>query len=161
MLRRVFLTSCLAAIVSVVAACGNSASSTVSTGGAPSSSPAPSNVTIGLASDPKLGKYLVDGTGMTLYLFEADKGTSSTCYTSCAQYWPPVLTNGAPQAGAGVNAALLGTTTRTDGRTEVTYGGHPLYYVVTDKKPGDTTGQGVSNFGAPWDVVGPDGNQIG
>ena len=114
-----------------------------------------------MATNSKLGQILVDGSGRTLYLFEADKGTSSTCYSGCAQYWPPLITNGAPKAGAGVTASLLGTTIRTDGTTEVTYGGHPLYYVVTDHNPGDATGQGVNNFGAPWDVVGPDGKQIG
>jgi len=56
---------------------------------------------------------------------------------------------------------LLGTTKRNDGTNEVTYGGHPLYYVVTDHNPGDATGQGVNNFGARWDVVGPAGNKIG
>jgi predicted lipoprotein with Yx(FWY)xxD motif len=129
-----------------------------------SSSPAPvaaPTATVALAHNEKLGSILVDGNGRTLYLFEADKGTSSTCYGQCADYWPPLLTSGAPQAGAGVNASLLGTTMRTDGKTEVTYGGHPLYYVVTDHNPGDVTGQGVNNFGAPWDVVGPDGKQIG
>jgi predicted lipoprotein with Yx(FWY)xxD motif len=114
-----------------------------------------------VATNPKLGPILVDGNGRTLYLFEADKGTSSTCYSACAQYWPPLLTDGAAQPGVGVTASLLGTTSRTDGTTEVTYGGHPLYYVVTDHNPGDATGQGVDNFGARWDVVGPDGKQIG
>jgi predicted lipoprotein with Yx(FWY)xxD motif len=132
---------------------------------ATSSSPAPatptSAATIAVANNSKLGQLLVDGSGRTLYLFEADKGTSSTCYGQCAAYWPPLLTNGAPIAGTGANASLLGTTTRTDGTVEVTYGGHPLYYVVTDHNPGDATGQGVNNFGAPWDVVGPDGKQIG
>jgi predicted lipoprotein with Yx(FWY)xxD motif len=132
---------------------------------ATSSSPAPatptSAATIAVANNSKLGQMLVDGSGRTLYLFEADKGTSSTCYGQCAAYWPPLLTNGAPIAGTGANASLLGTTTRTDGTVEVTYGGHPLYYVVTDHNPGDATGQGVNNFGAPWDVVGPDGKQIG
>jgi len=56
---------------------------------------------------------------------------------------------------------LLGTTKRNDGTNEVTYGGHPLYYVVTDHNPGDATGQGVNNFGARWDAVGPAGNKIG
>jgi predicted lipoprotein with Yx(FWY)xxD motif len=132
---------------------------------ATSSSPAPatptSAATIAVANNSKLGQLLVDGSGRTLYLFEADKGTSSTCYGQCAAYWPPLLTNGAPIAGTGASASLLGTTTRTDGTVEVTYGGHPLYYVVTDHNPGDATGQGVNNFGAPWDVVGPDGKQIG
>ena len=144
----------LAAITAV--ACGNSTATT-----SPSGAPPASAATIAVATNSKLGQILVDGSGRTLYLFEADKGTSSTCYSGCAQYWPPLITNGAPKAGAGVTASLLGTTIRTDGTTEVTYGGHPLYYVVTDHNPGDATGQGVNNFGAPWDVVGPDGKQIG
>jgi predicted lipoprotein with Yx(FWY)xxD motif len=127
-------------------------------------SPAPSTsvpaATVAVASNQKLGKILVDGNGRTLYLFEADKGTSSTCYGSCAAYWPPLLTGGAPVAGAGANSSLLGTTNRTDGTTEVTYAGHPLYYVVTDHNPGDATGQAVNNFGAAWYVVGVDGNKI-
>ncbi|HEY8798137.1 MAG TPA: hypothetical protein VIO85_09765, partial [Candidatus Dormibacteraeota bacterium] len=104
-----------------------------------------------------LGKILVDGNGMTVYLFVADTGTASTCYTSCATIWPPVLTTGAPKAGAGAQASLLGTTARTDGTTEVTYAGHPLYYFIKDKKPGDTTGQGVNGFGALWWVLAPSG----
>ena len=62
--------------------------------------------------------------------------------------------------GTGVNASLLGTTKRSDGTTEVTYGGHPLYYVVTDHNPGDATGQAVTNFGAAWYVVGTNGSKI-
>jgi predicted lipoprotein with Yx(FWY)xxD motif len=145
----------IAAIATV--ACGNSTATTTST---PAATPA-SAATVAVATNPKLGQILVDASGRTLYLFEADKGANSSCYSACAQYWPPLLTNGAPQPGAGVTASLLGTTSRTDGTTEVTYGGHPLYYVVTDHNPGDATGQGVNNFGAPWDVVGPDGKQIG
>jgi len=110
-----------------------------------------------VATDAKLGKILVDGNGITVYLFVADTGKASTCYTSCAQFWPPVLTAGAPQAGAGAQASLLGTTSRTDGTTEVTYAGHPLYYFLKDKKAGDTTGQGVNGFGALWWVLSPSG----
>ena len=113
-----------------------------------------------MASNPKLGQILVDGAGKTLYLFVADSGSSSTCYTACAQLWPPVLTSGPPQAGTGANASLLGTTTRTDGKTEVTYGGHPLYYFVSDKQAGDATGQGVDSFGALWWVVSPSGAAV-
>jgi predicted lipoprotein with Yx(FWY)xxD motif len=143
-------------LVSAVACGGSSPSS--------ASSPAPTvttTATVAVANNAKLGQILVDGSGRTLYLFEADKTPTSTCYTACAQYWPPLLTKGTPQAGSGANAALIGTTTRTDGTLEVTYGGHPLYYVVTDHNPGDATGQGVNNFGALWDVVGPDGKKIG
>ncbi len=113
-----------------------------------------------MASNAKLGQILVDGAGKTLYLFVADTGSSSTCYTTCAQIWPPVLTSGPPQAGTGANASLLGTTTRTDGKMEVTYAGHPLYYFVQDKATGDTTGQGVNGFGGLWWVVSPSGTAV-
>jgi len=71
-----------------------------------------------------------------------------------------VLTAGAPVAGSGADGMLLGTTQRKDGRTQVTYAGHPLYYFITDKKPGDVTGQGINAFGALWYVVSPSGTQI-
>ena len=119
-----------------------------------------STATIAIADNAKLGKILVDGRGKTLYLFAKDTGSASTCYGACATYWPPVLTKDSPLAGTGANAALLGTTKRSDGTTEVTYAGHPLYYVVTDHNPGDATGQAVNNFGAAWYVLGPDGNEI-
>jgi len=135
----------------LVAACGSSSSSTGS------ASPAAARATIAVSSNSKLGQILVDGKGITVYLFVKDTGTSSTCYTSCAQIWPPVLTSGPPQAGTGASASLLGTTTRTDGQLEVTYAGHPLYYFVSDKQPGDATGQGIDNFGALWWVLTPSG----
>ncbi len=140
----------------------------ISCGGSPASSATSASpiavtttATVAVANNTKLGMILVDGSGRTLYLFQADTGSSSTCYGSCATYWPPLLTNGAPKAGAGANAALLGTTKRSDGTTEVTYAGHPLYHVVTDHNPGDATGQAVNNFGALWNAVGPDGKKIG
>ena len=107
-----------------------------------------------------LGRILVDSRGITLYDFVADKGTTSVCYDACAALWPPMITNGEPIAGPGVKASLLGTTRRSDGKLEVTYGGHPLYYFVTDRHPGQTTGQGVSQFGGPWWVLSPAGREI-
>jgi predicted lipoprotein with Yx(FWY)xxD motif len=100
-----------------------------------------------------LGRILVDSKGITLYDFVKDKGTTSACYGACAALWPPLLTTGKPVAGPGVRASLLGTTKRKDGKLEITYGGHPLYYFVTDRKPGQTTGQGVNQFGGPWWVL--------
>jgi predicted lipoprotein with Yx(FWY)xxD motif len=140
-------------------ACGGTSSSTAASSPSPSpaSSPAATGSTIAVATNAKLGQILVDGKGMTVYLFVADTGTASTCYTSCAAAWPPVLTTGAPQAGAGATASLLGTTTRTDGKIEVTYAGHPLYYFVQDKAAGDTTGQGINGFGGLWWVLTPSG----
>jgi predicted lipoprotein with Yx(FWY)xxD motif len=107
-----------------------------------------------------LGRILVDGNGMSIYLFEQDKGSTSTCNGECATFWPPVTTAGKPKAGAGVDAAKLGTTKRDDGSTEVTYNGHPLYLYAGDKQPGDTTGQGMNAYGALWYVVSPTGNEI-
>jgi predicted lipoprotein with Yx(FWY)xxD motif len=108
----------------------------------------------------RLGSILVDSKGITLYDFVKDKGTTSVCYGACAALWPPLLTTGKPVAGPGVRASLLGTTKRKDGKLELTYGGHPLYYFVTDRKPGQTTGQGVNQFGGPWWVLSPAGKEI-
>jgi predicted lipoprotein with Yx(FWY)xxD motif len=108
----------------------------------------------------KLGTILVDSKGVTLYDFVKDKGTTSVCYSACAALWPPLLTTGKPVAGPGVRASLLGTTKRKDGKLEVTYGGHPLYYFVTDRKPGQTTGQGVNQFGGPWWALSAAGKEI-
>src|SRR4051794_33191291 len=107
-----------------------------------------------------LGRILVDSKGITLYDFLPDKGTTSVCYGPCAALWPPLLTHSKPIAGAGVRASLLGTTKRKDRKLEVTYNGHPLYYWVGDHKPGQTTGQGVNQFGGPWWVLSPAGSEI-
>jgi predicted lipoprotein with Yx(FWY)xxD motif len=124
----------------------------------PKATPTP-GTTVGLRST-KLGIILVGPSGRTVYLFVKDKGSSSTCYGGCASVWPPLTTNGAPQAGPGVRSSLLGTTKRTDGTTEVTYAGHPLYYYAGDTSPGQTTGQGLNQFGAPWYVLAASGAAI-
>ncbi|HEX6487600.1 MAG TPA: hypothetical protein VF137_01840 [Candidatus Dormibacteraeota bacterium] len=113
-----------------------------------------------MSRNSSLGQILVDNAGRTVYLFEADKAGASSCYDACAQYWPPVLTNGAPQSGTGLQAALLGTTQRKDGSTEVTYAGHPLYYFVADKQADDIKGQGLNNFGGSWYVLSADGTKV-
>jgi predicted lipoprotein with Yx(FWY)xxD motif len=108
-----------------------------------------------------LGTILVDGAGMTLYLFEKDTGGMSSCVGACAEAWPPLLTGDAATAGSGVKASLLGTTKRPDGKTQVTYHGWPLYYYDDDKAPGDMKGQDSKDFGAPWYVVSADkGNKL-
>jgi predicted lipoprotein with Yx(FWY)xxD motif len=121
---------------------------------------ATSNRTVVKVAKSRFGLILVDSKGITLYDFPPDKGTTSVCYGACAALWPPLLTNGKPLAGPGVRASLLGTTKRKNGKLEVTYGGHPLYYFVTDRKPGQTTGQGVNQFGGPWWVISPAGKEI-
>jgi len=108
----------------------------------------------------KLGTFLVGTNGRTLYLFEKDKTKKSTCADACATAWPPLLTTGKPNAAGKAKASLIGTTKRADGKTQVTYKGHPVYYFVQDKKPGDTKGQGVDGFGAEWYVMSPSGKKI-
>jgi predicted lipoprotein with Yx(FWY)xxD motif len=163
------------ALASVMAAaCGSSTAGPYgSTGPTPVSASPPATAPSPAAPSPTaatgttisvagsaLGQVLVDGSGRTVYLFQADKGTTSTCYSACASYWPPVLTTGKPVAGSGVTGSLLGTTMRSDGTTEVLYNGHPLYYFTPDKQAGDTMGQGINGFGGLWYVLGPDGVAI-
>lgn len=104
-----------------------------------------------------LGEVLVTGEGMTLYLFDVDQGNESSCYDECALTWPPLLTDGTPQAQGTADPSLLGTTSREDGSTQVTYGGHPLYLYAQDSDPGDTNGQGVEDI---WWVVSPGGEAV-
>ena len=105
-----------------------------------------------------LGDYLIDGSGKTVYLFTPDKTSTPTCYKECAAFWPAVLTKGAPQAGTGAIASKLGTSPRTDGTTQVTYDGHPLYEYMGDQSAGDVNGQGKDGT---WYVLSPAGTQIG
>jgi predicted lipoprotein with Yx(FWY)xxD motif len=109
----------------------------------------------------KIGTFLVDGHGRTLYLFQKDKTKRSRCSGACATDWPPLLTSGKAKASGSVRKALLGTTKRSDGKTQVTYKGHPLYTYAGDQKAGDTNGQGVSAYGAKWYAVTPSGTRVG
>ena len=100
---------------------------------------------------------LFDGTGQPIYLFTAEAGARPGCYDQCAEAWPPVLTTGSPTAGRDVRTGLLGTTRRTDGRTQVTYAGHPLYFYAHEGKY-QVLCHNVDEFGGTWLVVRPDGN---
>jgi predicted lipoprotein with Yx(FWY)xxD motif len=107
-----------------------------------------------------LGKILVTAQGRTLYLFAPDKRGKSTCYGSCASYWPPLLVTGKPTAGTGVKASLLGVTVRKDGKHQVTYNGHPLYAYVGDTAAGKTSGEGLDLSGGLWWVMSPAGTAV-
>ena len=107
-----------------------------------------------------IGRVVVDGGGRTVYVFEGDTDSRSSCYGACAQEWPPLLTQGTPLAGSGAKQSLLGTTRRRDGAEQVTYTGRPLYRFVDDRKAGDTEGEGVQDFGAGWEAVSGAGGKI-
>jgi predicted lipoprotein with Yx(FWY)xxD motif len=104
----------------------------------------------------EFGKAVFGPTGKVVYVFGADRGTKSRCYGACAAAWPPVLTRAVPQAGAGVEAKLLGTTKRTDGTRQVTYNGHPLYYYSADKV-GKVMCQHANMHGGLWLIIKPNG----
>lgn len=110
-----------------------------------------------MAADTALGKVLVGAGGLTLYMFTKDANGESACYDACATNWPPLIAKDEAQAGAGIDAAMLGTTTRKDGSLQVTYNKMPLYYFAKDKAAGDVTGQGV---GDAWFVVAPSGEVV-
>jgi predicted lipoprotein with Yx(FWY)xxD motif len=147
----------LALLAAASAGCGG--------GGATAATSAPPKTASGQAatlgvSNTGLGQVLVNSEGRTLYLFKADQGTKSVCTGECASAWPPLIANGKPTVGSGANASLVGTSTRSEGNTQVTYSGHPLYLFAQDKKAGETNGQGVSAFGAAWFALNSSGNQV-
>ena len=124
--------------------------------------PVTGEVIVNVTEAEGFGPILVDGQGMSLYVFMADTqdaGTSA-CADDCAVEWPPLVTDGSPVAGEGVDAALLGTITRDDGSTQVTYNGWPLYLFEEDTAAGDTNGQGIDEFGGLWFLVSPEGEAV-
>jgi len=127
---------------------------------APSTTPASGSGTEVATGESGEGEILFDDQGQALYLYTPDaerpEGTPPTCVDDCATAWPPLLTDGDPVAGPGVDASLLGTVVRADGTTQVTYGGQPLYLFASDQ-PGTTSGQGV---GGVWFLVSPSGQAV-
>jgi predicted lipoprotein with Yx(FWY)xxD motif len=136
----------LAALTVAAAACGGNNDQSSGTAGtaAPTTVAAQETggTTVAVASST-LGDILVDGDGRTLYAFTKDKGDQSVCSGGCATSWPALT--GTATAGTGVQASLLSTSMQANGKSQVTYGGKPLYYFAGDAKPGDTNGEGVGN----------------
>jgi predicted lipoprotein with Yx(FWY)xxD motif len=154
------LASATALVVAAlaVAGCGSS-------GGSNASSPAPPKTanggpaTVGVANE-NVGKILVDSQGRTLYLFERDSGSKSTCTGACSVDWPPLRATGKPTVGSGANASIVATSARSDGNPQVTYNGHPLYRFSGDQKAGDTNGQALNAFGGLWYVLSSSGDEV-
>ena len=168
------LVALVAGAALIVAGCGSSSDTTSSSSGGggslygsggsgssttSSQSGAGGDGVVSVASNPKLGKIIVTSKGFTLYDFSKDKGTMSACYGGCAKVWPPLLSGGAPKAEGGAQASKLGTTKRTDGTTQVTYAGHPVYTYTADTKPGDATGNDLKLYGGEWYALTPAGEE--
>src|SRR5688572_5170202 len=116
-------------------------------------------------TDAEEGTYLVDGNGMSLYLFLADTqgkdGTEPkvTCEGDCLAVWPPLVVEEAPVGDDTLDKSLLGTVERSDGLLHVTYNGWPLYYYAEDSAPGDIKGHDIESFGEEWYLIGPNGER--
>jgi predicted lipoprotein with Yx(FWY)xxD motif len=110
-------------------------------------------------ADSDYGPILFDSGNQAIYLFDKEEGERSECYGACAEAWPPVLTEGDPQAAGETDSKLLGTIERDDGTTQVTYGGHPLYYYAHEG-PGEVLCHNVEEFGGLWLVVTPQGDAV-
>lgn len=107
-----------------------------------------------------LGPTLVDANGRTLYLFQGDKPNVSTLSAAGQAIWPPFRASATPRALNGAIAGQIGTIRQAGGSAQVTYNAHPLYYYVGDRSPGQTTGQGLNQFGALWYVLSARGAAI-
>jgi predicted lipoprotein with Yx(FWY)xxD motif len=143
-----------------VAGCGGNDDDQAAAAASPPKTAGGASATLGVANAASLGSILVDSQGRTVYLFVKDTRPTSTCSGECAVEWPPVTAKGKPKVGSGVTAREVGTTSRSDGKTQITYNGHPLYLFEGDSAAGDTSGQGISAFGARWYVLSPAGNQV-
>lgn len=128
----------------------------------PAEQVATDGVTLGVDTLQGAGAYLTDGEGRALYMLEGEPSDSSTCYDACAEEWPPLIPEaGSPRAGAAsVQQGLIGTIQRRDGRTQVTYGGHALYYYHEDRGPGQTSGQDLTDQWGEWYLVTPEGEHL-
>jgi predicted lipoprotein with Yx(FWY)xxD motif len=113
-------------------------------------------VTLG---DSEFGRMLFDSKDQAIYIFERDRKDESHCYGECAEAWPPVFSDGKPRAGKGVVQSLLGTTTRRDGKQQVTYAGKPLYYYAHEGR-GEVKCHNVNLNGGFWWAVGADGERL-
>jgi predicted lipoprotein with Yx(FWY)xxD motif len=150
----------LAATAVIAAGCGSSSSTSYGGAQTTKAKPAAAASAKVMTSKTSLGTIVVDGQGRTLYMFKKDRGGKSACSGACASAWPPDVTSGKPVAAGAISASKLGTTKRSDGTTQVTYAGWPMYTYAGDMAAGDTNGQNLDQFGAEWYVLGPSGKEV-
>jgi predicted lipoprotein with Yx(FWY)xxD motif len=106
----------------------------------------------------EFGTMLFNEKKQAIYIWEVEKSEKPECYGDCTEAWPPVLAYGTPRATGEVKSELLGTVKRTDGTTQVTYNGHPLYYYAHEA-PGEVKCHNISTHGGLWWVIQPNGNR--
>jgi predicted lipoprotein with Yx(FWY)xxD motif len=128
------------------------------TGGSPDpeQTESPATGVVITSASSNYGQMLFNDDGQAIYIWEREESAEPRCYGECAEAWPPVLTDDDPVAAGRVSAKKLGTTQRSDGTTQVTYNGHPLYY-YTDELPGEVRCHNVATHGGLWWVITPKG----
>jgi len=166
MTRRFPMLAASASVVLVLlaAACGGTGSGAGLYGGAASTSAAAkvtaaASTKVGVGKSA-LGSIVVNSAGHTLYLFEKDRNGVSMCNSACTAYWPPLTSHGAPRAGSGVHKNLLTLAKAHNSVRQVVYAGHPVYTFVGDKRAGQTSGEGLTNFGAGWYAIAANGHKV-
>ena len=112
------------------------------------------NLILGESSDAELGTYLSAYNGMTLYTTSKDTEGASNCAGECAVNWPPYTVPSINDINipSTIDGTKVGTIVRGDGKIQITYGRMPLYFYITDREPGDTTGHGAGDV---WEVARP------
>jgi predicted lipoprotein with Yx(FWY)xxD motif len=152
--------SLVLAILVLVAAASAAGSAAVARAGGHAANAEQARATLTVRST-RFGSILFDGRGRALYAFTRDpQGGRSQCYGACAKAWPVYFASGRLVAGKGVKRSLIGTTKRRDGRRQITYNRRPLYYYVSDTRPGQVTCQNVDEFGGTWLVIRPSGKLV-
>ncbi len=147
-MNRIRILVATAALGIGLASCASNSSAAYGAGGSsPSAGGASAGAaTVSTAEVGDLGTVLVNGDGRTLYLFQSDSGSTSSCVDTCAGTWPALTTSGDASATSGADASMLGTTSRSDGSTQVTYNGHPLYTYSGDMAAGQANGEGFNEL---------------
>ena len=160
------LRSALAVLVgSGLLAFGRTPATTLEAQNAPPPPPATASqvqkgVTLSVANSPVLGAYVTDAKGRALYVFES-KGTAGGCFEVCLVVWPPLVAGpGSLEAADSSLTRSLGSEKRRDGLTQATYAGHPLYYYIADRGPGQTLGQDVEDSWGEWHLGSPAGSRV-
>ena len=122
--------------------------------------PVTGEATVNVADVGTYSSVLVNAEGKPLYVFSKDTASTSACTGDCASEWIPLISQGSPAAGTGIDATLLGTITRDDGTMQVTYNGHPLYTFANDTGSGSAGGQGMQDNGGTWTLISASGDAV-
>lgn len=159
---RLVAVASIAVLGLIAAGCGGGSSSSAPQGGVAGAEHATSTATVTTRKISGFGAVLVNAKGRTLYVFMKDAHSRVTCTGQCASFWPPLKWKGTskPTAGGAAKASLLSSDKNPSGGRVVTYNKWPLYTYISDKRPGQATGQALNLNGGLWYVLNSSGKVI-